>query len=159
MGYARVRIPQAVGLSSVVERLNVPVPSFLGHYVVLMLMVSMLVFQTRSTGSNPVRHTQIRKVKGTMIIEPWYDMGHSMATNIGRTMLHWAQNAQSYPPQYTMDEWENLLILHGMALCVYGEENWDYDLVADGIALEHMVLAEAQCAMQFLADHLGTLWD
>ena len=93
------------------------------------------------------------------MIERWYDLGHSMAADAGRTMLHWAQNAHSYPPQYTMDEWENLLILHGMALCVYGEENWDYDLIADGIALGAMVLAEAQCAMQFLTDHLGTLWD
>lgn len=159
MGLSRVRVPQAIGLSSVGRAPNVPVPLFLGHYAVLMLMVSILVFQTRSTGSTPVCRTQIRKVKGTMIIEPWYDMGHSMATNIGRTMLHWAQNAHSYPPQYTMDEWENLLILHGMALCVYGEENWDYDHVADGLAIEYMVLAEAQCAMQFLADHLGTLWD
>ena len=82
MGLSRVRIPQADGLSSVVERPNVPVPSFLGHYAVLMLMVSILVFQTRSTGSTPVCRTQIRKVNGTMIIEPWYDMGHSMATNI-----------------------------------------------------------------------------
>ena len=93
------------------------------------------------------------------MIEPWYDLGHSMAADVGRTMLHWAQNAHSYPPQYTMDEWENLLILHGMALCVYGEGNWDYDFVADGIALGAMVLAEAKCAMQFLTDHLGTLWD
>lgn len=46
-----------------------------------------------------------------------------------------------------------------MALCVYGEENWGYDQVTDGLAIEYMVLAEAQCAMQFLADHLGTLWD
>ena len=99
-----------------------------------------------------------------MIIEPWYDMGRSMSADIGRTMLHWAQNAQGCPPQYTMDEWQNLLILHGMALCVYGEENWVYDCVTDGPATEYMLLAEArraeaQCAMQFLADHLGELWD
>ena len=81
----------------------------------------------------------------------WFDLGHEMCLAVGNTMLKWADNLNSFPPDVTHGEWGDLIRTHGFALRDYGLDI-DY---ADIESREE----KAKKALRWISENLETMWD
>lgn len=89
----------------------------------------------------------------TDFLHPWYDVGRSLARALGHTMIYWADNLNSYPPDSTPEDWAFTLKHHGKILLRFADD------AGDTVAEEMIVNEDAQRTMHWVASNLPTLWD
>lgn len=87
-------------------------------------------------------------VSTTRRIEPWYDLRSSLSRAYAGTLLHWADNLNSYPPDSSPGEWAEVLRGKANVLLKWLEDDEDPALYR-----------EAQDVFRWTADNLDTLWD
>lgn len=124
---------------------------------------------THQYGSNLLRILSIsRRIKETKyakqrITRGWDDRAtwsldtHLCAT-LGEQLAHLAEMTHGYPAgsRYTtFDQWQDDLRLYGKALTEYAEHKFSDDETIDQGRLE----MQAQEALRWVADNLGSLWD
>lgn len=118
------------------------------------------------------------------MITPWYDLKSGLAKQLGKTLIKWSRNMHSHPGEYTADEWQALLYMHGCTLVRYGKNrivgdasnyamvtldkprdngmNWELELTCpDGFFIfeDDVAAVEAKASLQWVTDHFHTLWD
>ena len=118
------------------------------------------------------------------LIKPWYDLKTGLAASLGKTLLHWSRNANSYPglPGQSFEDWQAELAMYGSMLLRYGksrydanianykvvdgkvegsEFNWHIEMTADGffVSEDEASEIEAKYAMKWVYENFYTLWD
>lgn len=96
----------------------------------------------------------VRAFKGVPMLDPWFDVRSALPITLGRTLIHWSENAMGHPYDTEFEQWKGLLRKHGQALLDFAtldtEDIVDYD---------HPKVKEAQEAIRWTADNLLNLWD
>lgn len=87
-----------------------------------------------------------------------WSLDDHLCKTLGEQMLHLAETTHGWPQSEefpTFEDFQAALRVHGTALVTYSKR-WDEMLDND---VEEKVRGDAQTALRWVADHLGTLWD
>jgi hypothetical protein len=100
-----------------------------------------------------VKHASQRLRRGWDDKGAW-NLNYSLPSILGAQLIHLGEIAHGYPPEYDggFDSYVADLTVHGRALVRFGEDRVeDFD--------DESLYANAQIAMRWVAENLGSLWD
>ena len=95
-----------------------------------------------------------RALQGKPVLDPWFDVRSALPLTLGRTLIHWSENAAGHPHDTEFEPWKELLRKHGQALLDFADLDTE-----DIVDYDHPKVREAQDALRWAADNLLNLWD
>lgn len=96
-----------------------------------------------------------KRTWGTPIGQDCISLDTTLCKWLGERMLFLAEHTQSFDPRYvSFEEWQRTLRVNAYALLGWAN-HWDCGSVDE----EHAAYEQAQAALRWIADNLGTLWD
>lgn len=99
-------------------------------------------------GISEIKFAYQRVVRGWDDTALW-SLDHHLTKTLGTQLQRMAETAHGYPDNMTYEQWTSELRRHGQALAAYAAaETLDYDSVYPPV----------REALQWVTDHLGSLW-